>query len=100
MFLVWIRAKVYKFERPFHQKTVLSFPGSGMQVEAMVQELTQPVLVSLSELHISSWHNERKGAALTQLSSSAHSTVHLIQELKEAIVSYSFFQHQSSVSYG
>lgn len=58
-----------------------------MQVEDMLQEFARPVLDSLSELHISSGHNERKGATLTPLSSS----VHVIQELKEAIVSYSFF---------
>lgn len=45
-----------------------------MQIEAMLQEFAQPVLDSLSELHISSGHNERKGATLTPLSCSAHST--------------------------
>jgi len=61
-----------------------------MQVEAMLQEFAQPVLNSLSELLISSGHNQRKGATLTPLSSSAHSTCDTGAERGYCVI-FSFF---------
>lgn len=69
-----------------------------MQVEALLQELAQPELASLSELHISSGLNERKGATLTPLSPPAHSTCDTGAERGYCVIS--FFLQQSSVPCG